>query len=272
MRILLANSTLAHRAGSEMWTKTMCNELRRFNEVDVYVSTIGENKLINAGCDKAKRYDLGIINHNICLQELQSWNIDRRILTCHGIWPELEQPVPGADVYVSVSEEVQAHLWRQGYNSRIIRNPIDVDHFYPVWGSRELKRIVWMNNRNVMPEMVKVASNGYESRVVSGWQDGVRDALQWADLVVSSGRGIYEALSCGKNACVVNWCGCDGMVTPENIYVLRKNNCSGRYHREFWPPEQLHEEFRKYDPALDLRPYVLEHHDVRKIAREYVTL
>jgi hypothetical protein len=120
--------------------------------------------------------------------------------------------------------------------------------------------------------LIEQVSQGFEYRVQTGWQDGVKENIQWADLVMTSGRGIYEALSCGKNAMVVNWCGVDGMVTRKNIEKLRTVNCSGRYYNQFWGPERMREELGLYDPGRNLRPYIIENHEVSTVAGGYLKL
>lgn len=273
MKILLSNYSLEHLAGSETWSMTMFHHLVKMgHDVDVFVSSLGENTLIPAECCKDKAYDLAIINHNKCLHELSDWNIKRRVFTSHGVFPALERPIPGADIYVSVSEEVQATLKKHWFESVIIRNPIDTDYFTPVKPNKELENILWMNNRKPMLDVIELASYGYNYRTQWGSRPGVKENIQWADLVVSSGRGIYEALSCGKNAMVANWCGCDGIVTGETMLELRKKNCSGRTHKEYWDTERIREEFNKYDPERDLRPYILENNNIAIIAERYLAL
>lgn len=270
MRILLATYSLEHLAGTETWTMTMFNYLSKSHDVDVFVYPGNPNNLILAGSDKERHYDLAIINHNVCLESLQDWNISRRVFTSHGVIPEMERPIPGADSYVAVSEEVQAAVEGCGFNCTIIRNPIDSDYFNPAPVNQKLKTILWMNNRAPNMELVKPASEGYEYRVQTGWAGGVKENIQWADLVITSGRGAYEAMSCSKNVCIVNWCGCDGLVNYESILELRKNNCSGRRYRYWWEPKRIRQEFEKYDPDLNMRPYILENNDVRIVAEQYL--
>jgi len=273
MKILLTNFSLDRLAGSETWTMTMFAQLVKLgHDVDIFVASSEDNTLISATCDKNKSYDLAIINHNNCLYELQDWRIKRRVFTSHGVIPGLEQPIPGADVYVSVSEEVQTNLYVKGFTSTIIRNPINTEYFTFVKQNKDLKKILWMNNNKPIPEMIEPVSVGYEYRTQWGWRTGVKENIQWADLVVSSGRGIYEALSCGKNAMVVNWCGCDGMVTEDTILEFRKTNCSGRTNKVFWNPDRMRQEFDKYDSSRDLRPYIIENNNIATVARRYLVL
>ena len=45
--------------------------------------------------------------------------------------PSHEQPSNYADAYVSVTQEVHDHLYRQGVDSLLIRNGIDCERFSP---------------------------------------------------------------------------------------------------------------------------------------------
>ena len=259
MKILLTNYSLQYRAGSETWTMTMFNKLSKEYDVDVYVSKAGINALINASSDSKKHYDLALINHSSCLKEIRDWNIDKRIFTSHGIIPKLEQPISGADVYVSVSGEVQSNLVDKGFESVIIRNPIDTDYFIGSPGNDELKSILFLNNHaqkiNCF-KIVRAACCGYNFKILSSWKKTVKEEIAQADLVISSGRGCYEALSCGKNVMIVNQFGCDGMVTEDNILELRKNNCSGRRYNFSWNTRDIVHEFEKYDPNRNMRGYI----------------
>ncbi len=275
MKILLTNYDLSLWAGSETWTMTMFNYLSQRHFVDIYVSSNGENKLIDVGYDENGHYDLAIINHNICLNEIKGWDIDTRIFTSHGIVPRLERPIFGADIYVAVSEEVQAVMKRKWFDAEVIRNPINIDVFKPSPINKELKNILIFHARNVLGTL-REASRGYNLRVLTGWKPDVITDLAWADLVISSGRGCYEALSCGKNVLVAGVeqgiYACDGMVTPGSIFELRKNNCSGRRYGFKWTVKSLRGEFEKYDPERNMRPYILEHNNINIIAEQYLKL
>lgn len=277
MKILLATYSLSERAGSETWVLTMYDHLTKTHNVDVYVSKAGKNNLINAECNPNKQYDLALINHNTCLNELRTWDIGKRVFTSHGPNPALEQPIPGADVYVSVSEEVQANLKAKGFDSQVIRNPINTDHFTESPVNRELKNILFMFNHAFKPrisplEKVMVACAGYEFKVLSDFQANVKESISWADLVITAGRGCYESLSCGKNVMIVNRAWFDGMVTWENIFELRKNNCSGRRFDLPGGAEDIRNELKKYDLDRDMRSYILQHNNVDVTVDQYLSL
>lgn len=275
MNILLATSSLTERAGSETFLMTMFDRLSKDHDVDVFSK--GKNTLINAECDQNKRYDLALINHNVCLRALKGWHIDKRVFTSHGPGPAMEQPVPGADVYVSISEEVQANLKAKGFESKVIRNPINTDHFMPSSVNRELKKILFLANHAHKPrisplEKVQKACAGHDFDILADFNPNVQEAISRADLVITAGRGCYEALSCGKNVMIVNRSWFDGMVTPENIFELRKNNCSGRRFNLPCAIENIRRELEMYDPDRSMRPYILEHNNVDRAVGEYLKL
>ena len=152
MKILLANNELQWLAGSQTWTKTMYRELVKSHDVDIF--TFGENKLIYKSIfSKPKtfnpkiNYDLAIINHRECLQELNKYdNIKKKIFTSHGVIPDSEQPCAGADFYIAVSEEVEKNINNHGFQcSGIIRNPIDTSTFYEKKAiNKKLKNILYI--------------------------------------------------------------------------------------------------------------------------------
>ncbi|MCH8207943.1 MAG: hypothetical protein IIA62_02625 [Nitrospinae bacterium] len=74
------------------------------------------------------RFDLAIINGNNCF--VKSPKSAFKIFISNGTTPSVEYPLPGADVYVSISEEVQHNLKKYDISSVIIRNGINHDRFY----------------------------------------------------------------------------------------------------------------------------------------------
>ena len=103
MKILLTNNTLQNLAGSETWVKTMFESLEELGHHCGACVASGEDLLIGKTIENP---DLAIINHNSCLNFLSGLNC-KKIFTSHWVIPDLEQPVKGADAYVSISEEVQ---------------------------------------------------------------------------------------------------------------------------------------------------------------------
>lgn len=222
-------------------------------------------------------YDVAFINHNVCLSALEGINIKCRIFTSHGIIPELEQPIKGADIYVSVSEEVQDSLESKGFKSVVIRNPIDTKAFqyYPI--NPTLTRVLFMSNyqgnaRKVIEDASK-AIVGLKLRIHGGNDKASAvDNMLWADLVIGLGRTAYEAMSMGRNVVVYDYNGADGFVTHETVLEYRKNNCSGRRYKKELTADDLQKLYAQYDPNLNLRNYILENNNVEKIVQQYLGL
>lgn len=270
MNILLTNHSLDFRAGSETWVITMLNHLSKHHSVDVF--TTMENTLTSASFNSNKHYDLALINHNSCLTAISSWHIDVRIFTSHGIIPDLEKPISGANAYVAVSEETQQQMRHSEFNAQIIRNPIDTDH-YAYWPPhKSLQNILFLNNRPFNRQLLHSACSNLNLEILSRRNIDPHNAISWADLVITTGRGCYESLSCGKNVIILNRGLSDGIVTRENIQDLRKNNCSGRRHALPYSAQDLAVELTKYDPTRNLRPYILENNQVTLIANQYLAL
>jgi glycosyltransferase involved in cell wall biosynthesis len=278
MRILLSNHSLFKLGGSETWVRTMYDELVRCgHDVHIYTPVHQLWRDIPDFIPKL-HYDLGILNHSNCVKHLAGANIGRRIFTSHGIIPQPEWPIPGCDVYVAVSEEVQASMAdRYGVESVVIRNPINLDRFRPTRPlSPVLRRVLFLSNYGwTVAETMAEGAQDLEFRRVGGEHriENVEEAINWADLVVGLGRSVYEAMACGRNVVVYDYQGADGFVDTDTIYEYRKRNCSGRTNRIKLSPGTFRYELNRYDPSLgpQLRVYAEAHHDVRQIAEEYLS-
>ena len=275
MKILLTNTSLNYRAGSEIWTLTMYNELIKEHEVDVF--TVGSNRMIERKYDENKEYDLAIINHRNCLDRLKdNKNIKRKIFTCHGVIPSLEQPIEGSDIYIAVSEETKENMINRGFKcDHIIRNPVNTEQFKCVKPiNKELKNILYISNRRESHELIQRACSPYNLTIIGGSRpvSNVEEYINNADLVITIGRGVYESLACNRNVIVYDRGKGDGYIDENSIYKFRQNNCSGRSNKYVWDYKRLQEEFKKYNPELKMREYILRHNNVAKIAHEYINL
>lgn len=271
MRILLANYILGGQTGSETWTQTMAEELRALAHT---VSLFSPGKQLTN-----TEYDLAIINHNVCLRELAHINC-KKIFTSHGVIPDLEQPVKGADIYVSVSEEVQNNLKEKGFESVVIRNGIDCTKYKsinPV--NQTLKKVLFSSNYPGNARLkVKLACEqlGIAFETIGGAfkTTNVLEAINRADLVVGLGRTAYEAMACERNVLIYDYNGGDGLATPDSLIEYRKHNCSGRYNCHDYSIEDIKDLLQQYDPTLGekLRSYIFDNNNSAKVAQAYLNL
>lgn len=274
MKLLIANHNLLSWGGTETWTLTLAEEFKRLgHEVCLYAPT--GNSIAPEFPSSSDSYDLALINHNTNLESLKDLPC-KKIFTSHGVIPSLEQPTHGADVYVSVSEEVQDNLKAQGYESVIIRNPIDTKRFYPTRKvHKKLENVLFMSNyQGKAREVIKTACEGLNLRIW-GQSNQTSDAvteMNWADLVIGLGRTAYEAMSLNRNVIIYDYNGADGFATEELLLEARKNNCSGRRFKKDLDANDLKNLFANYNPHLQLRDYILQNNNVTNIAQAYLSL
>lgn len=239
MNILIANSEMENFfGGTQTWTITMVKALR---ELGYNVHFTGVNRKINPLFQPEfqpllEKYDLLIANGNVAFNSFR--NIAPfSILVLHGVLPQMEQPVGGANIMLGVSEEVQANIERHGFVcDGIVRNPIDLDKYKTSNPTKEIKTIGFLDRRRRFPFISELTKEYTVIQIGNPPTTKVKEELDKCDLVVARGRGIYEAMALSKNVIVSgNNSGrnrgtelMDGFVDNETFYDFRLNNCSGR--------------------------------------------
>lgn len=262
LKILLASSRLSKLSGCETFTYTMAEEIkaRNIHEIEYFtfekgiVSKKMENELGIHFMSK-KKYDLILANHNTVVKHLKGRGII--IQTCHGIYPQLEQPSNFADGYVSISEEVSNHLAKKNIPSLLIHNSINLNRFSCKKKiSTKLEAVLSMCHSSTANKMVKEVCQGlglkyYEAFKYSHPVWEVENKINQADLVIGLGRSVYEAFACGRPVVIFDdrpyfKSYGDGYVKNKLVYSL-KHNCSGRYFKKEFNKEKLEKEIRKYN-------------------------
>jgi hypothetical protein len=193
--------------------------------------------------------------------------------------------VLGADHYVAVSEEIATRSAME-FNPEVILNPIDLKRFKPLDRKRDdLPRVLIFTKNAQLQELCKRACGiarlpfdfaNYQTNPVYH----IDRLMPYFDIVISSGRGVYEALSCNCAAFVLarrpngyrQWeVQGDGWVTEDNVSELVRRNCSGRTNRISYSAEDLAEELKKHaGPQTWGRQWVKGNHDVRVLIDRYL--
>lgn len=258
MRILITNNTLGDLAGTETWVITMCRELSKKHEVGVYSQHKGYvASLLREYIDDSPRgYDLALINHS------NNAHVDAKfkIFTSHGVVPALETPPKGMDYYVAVNENVAA----RHDIKHIIKNPIDTELFRPMSPIRNRPDRVLSLTTQPIPIAHRTGSRREYS---------TPDIMNDVDVVVSLGRGALEAMSCGR--CVITWDVKSGWGGVGDGYLDDLTRLTGYVAGPYLKRSlDWGEELAKYDPEHGERnrEYILKHHDVRNIAKEYIKI
>ena len=285
MKVLVTNHHLDQFRGSECFTYAIANELKqRGHSIDVFSFLGGKvQRLMNKFARPVeiieavrKRYDLALINHNTCV-DIVGDEYYKTVQTCHDIFTPLEQPKQGCQHYVAVSEEVETHLDKLGYQSTIIRNGIDTERFsIRRRTSKTLKRVLALTSNVESLRIIKDACRlkGVSFHAVDSektWD--IEAVINSNDLVFASGRGALQAASCGRNVIVLDKV-LDGYLTHNNALDIRENNFSGRRYNLKCDADRLVDLMGLYTPETGyrLRDYVLQNHNITKITKEYLNL
>jgi O-antigen biosynthesis protein len=225
-------------------------------------------------------FDIAHVHHNINAIEIRYYfpNIPILFLS-HGVLPLLEKP-PRINVniaaFVAVSEEIRDQLVVSGvdpHKIKIFRNIIDSQKFrqFETIRQKPAKALILSNKIDkVQEEIIKAACDDLDiSCKFAGQNYGIieQDYLPYeindVDIVFSLGRGIMEAMLCGRIPIVYDYRGGDGMVTPDNFHELKKYNFSGRRYKKQFNVQELKNEIKRYEPAsaIELRSLVLDEYD-----------
>lgn len=290
MRILVGNNHLDNTGGTESYTFALATILKDFgHEVEYFTFDKGlvSEKLEQYGIPfmSHEYYDLILANHTSVVEHLFLYGYI--IQTCHGVLPDLEQPSPFADIYVSISEEVRTHLQQLGKQSDVMLNGIDCERFAP-------HNPIHSNLTCVLSLCQSDIANSFIKECCDSLSDGkikflscnkftdnvweIEEKINEADLVVGIGRSLYDAMACGR--CVISYdyrpyhdaAVGDGYLDKTNISQSIAHNCSGRGLNRTFTKEDFIAELKKYNPedGIWARSYAVANLNMRESAIRYI--
>lgn len=293
MYILFTTHGLGEYAGTERFAQNYCSWLRlQGHEVRLYAPYLGvvAEEMIADGfmvTDKLadwqdEKFDVIHSQHNTTAILARSLFPETPLVfMAHGVLPELEQP-PSIDLgtgrFIAATEEIADNFKSYGIpEERIdtLRNVVDLGRFEPGGlVNRKLEKVLVVSN-HLTPQVEKIIAGACAELGVS-WQHiglpknsvpDVENYINKADLVITLGRGVLEAIACERNVLVYDWNGGDGFVDMETFPIFRKNNFSGRTGRQNYTVAELVRELKKYDPDLgkQLRSKYIAEHDAEKV-------
>lgn len=287
MKILVSNHNLDSIGGSETFTFTIIEELKRLGHLVEYF-TFNKGFVcrkieddLNVNFMSHSKYDLILANHNTTVDFLHKRGFV--IQTCHGIFPKLEQPSFYADAYVSISEEVQNHLAMFDCPSLVIRNSINLERFKPITAiNSKLNNILSLCHSEKANNFIKDICNEQSINYLQAYKYKnpiwkIEDVINNSDLVIGLGRSAYEAMACGRpvliydNRKYFDSCG-DGYVKDILGFSLR-NNCSGRFSKTSFDKSNFIDELNKYSSSDSkyFRNFAKKELDVRINIEKYLS-
>tara|TARA_R110002126_G_scaffold79937_1_gene198345 strand:- start:2613 stop:3494 length:882 start_codon:yes stop_codon:yes gene_type:complete len=290
--ILLGQNHLHTLGGSETFTYTMAKRLTELgHQVDIVTMQPGYvSELISRqfGCNinnLRNSYDVAFLNHTTIINGVRSMFPGGKIIqTCHGIYPDLEQPVAGVE-HVSISQEVSTHLNSKGFGSTVIHNGIDCEVFSPLSPISPVpKKVFSLSQSDEFNQMLseickkKNLEFSFNSKFTSPRID-IHNVIRESDLVFSLGRGAYESMACARSVIIADkrqyQAGLmDGIVNSDNISGYLENNCSGRKSQREVSKQALIDEIEKYDPTQGIRnrQFALTNLNIANQVEEYLKL
>ena len=183
----------------------------------------------------------------------------RTIYVCHGVMFWQDAPVQSKVPYAAVSEEVQEFLKKHKAASRIVRQPVDLATYVPGPMLRQSRPIALSFSAAAAERaLIQAACDKAEFELIhppTTEQWDIVPLLHSADIVIGSGRGVCEAMACGRSAIVCSKYGCDGLLSPATLDHAMSHNFSGRATGGD-VAEGLAAALNDYDPELG--PWSLE--------------
>jgi glycosyltransferase involved in cell wall biosynthesis len=273
VNILLANHQLWAYAGTEVFVYTLAKRLKKIgHNVFVYSPYVGkvrenfeaEGILICDNLDFIQdEINIAHVHHNIIAYEIRNHFPGLpMVFMSHGVSPLLEQPpLMNLEIsqYLAISEAVKMNLINSGipeYKIDIIRNPIDEEKFFPKSIINKTPKRALIISNKIDNETEEIIQRACKSLSIKPRFVGIRygmlpndkmpELIREHDLVLTLGRGVVEAMFCGRIPIVMDTGVGDGMVTPENFSELMQYHFSGRVHWKNYSVLSLVEEIQKY--------------------------
>ncbi len=244
VKVLITNTSLCIPHGSETWVQAVALGFRDLGfEVFVYSPKIGkfysenlEPHGIKAGIPDYPA--LCIFNHLATVRDqIPQYILDgeNNIAMCHGTVPPPEKPVYIPNMrYVCVSDEIRRFYPHIPFE--IVGQPISKEWFEC---EKEIRcppeRIIWASHRHGLPQEIFSLCNKEGISIEHLGANGIASPCevfrkyQSADLVIGTGRWVYQAIAMGIPAIVADSKISMGYVDELSYETLNEVNMTTRH-------------------------------------------
>jgi len=282
MKILLTTNKLNNYSGMRRWVYTVAKELSKEHEVSVASFEDGLMtekikpfaRVLNIK-EMSEEFDLAIVGQNDCVPFVKA---KKKIFISHGTTLPSEVPPEKDYILVAVSEEVRDYYKR---NAKVILNPVDIETFSSNReSSHSIKNVLFVSSyasTDILRQVCYEEGLNY-LQIKNEWN--IEIFMNWADMVFSTARGCYEAMSCAKEVIIFNDREPDGIPLAEGFvreryYEVISHNCSGRKERIVYDKEFIKKEIlAKYseEGGSKNREIIMKHHNVKDICNQLLNL
>jgi glycosyl transferase family 4 len=276
VRVLLTNSALVHRAGSELYLVEVATRLLALGHSPVaYSPQLGPLAAELRAATIPVVDDLAAVagppdvihgqHHLPAMTALLHFPGVPAVFVSHGWapWEEAPPRFPRILRYVAVDYTTRERLISESgippERVEVVLNFVDLDRFQPRGSLPAVPRraLVFSNQAseaNYLPAVREACSRlGLELDVagVAAGQAAARPEalLPGYDIVFAKGRAALEAMAVGAAVVLCDQAGAGPMVTVEGFGRLRPLNFGIRALREPVTPDVLEREIRRFDPA-----------------------
>ena len=185
--------------------------------------------------------------------------------------------------YVAVSEETEVlikHVYKK--ECTIIRQGIDMERFKPkALLNDEIKVALlsssYLNHDHPFVQTFRKACNMRGIKPIAigkdfDWTWETEEAYNKADIVLTIGRGVLEAMACGRPVITFGHWGHSGILTEKEMKDAKKFNFSGRHVRdEYYGWKEMLKAMKDYCPQRNYRKFV-QGYKLEDKAEEYLSL
>ena len=292
--ILITHVHLCTPHGSETWTSIICQELMDIGyNVYVYTPEINEDyfnqyfkNVIRFNIDDHSKivFDYVILQHVVELRKnKKSWLKVEQVIEksknvkfiCHGIIYNATSPVRKSylkkNSYFCISPEIaNKHRW---FKWNIIKQPINNEWFdLPNRETDSLQKILYASHRHrISPQLEEECEKRNIELIHIGkkllYSHDIQQLYTNVDLIIGTGRWIYEAMASKRNCIVADHRYTLGYVTLNNVKSFEYNNMTLRHKDKYLPDWSIL--LDNYVPTIadELQNYAKENYHVSKIVK-----
>jgi O-antigen biosynthesis protein len=270
VHILYTNNTLGEYAGSELYVFDMALEMQqRGHQVTCFSLRLGKvaKKLSEKGIAvtsdlrTVSKIDIIHAHHRIETKIAAAlFPLTPMVIASLGPTHPLERPSHSqncASHYIAVSDFVRKVLIEKDNLPpeliEVVPNFVDTARFaakHPI--NERPRKVLLLTNyfraEGIIAEACKISGDielkEIGTQVESVWN--VEDFIEWADVVITSGRGAVQAMAMGRAVVIYLPMASDGLVTPANFEAGLACNFNGQAFAYNFTAEQLATQINSY--------------------------